>query len=117
METLKATVLLFCALFGGASGASMNKTAVQHVITVSGIVEEARVATAETSGYMIRLDKPVNAGIRRTCYLDIGHGCPDLKPFLKKRVTVTGKITGKRCKERGNHLVILLADIREQRAH
>ena len=116
MATLKATVLLFVAMFGGATGAPMNKPAVSNVITVSGIVEKAKVVTAETSGYAIRLDKPVDIGIRKTCYLEICRGCPGLKPLLNKRVTAVCSITGKRGPECGGNRVIMLADVRELKA-
>ena len=116
MATLKATVLLFLAMLGGTSVTPVNKAAVPNVITVYGTVEAAKVVTAETSGYALRLDKPVNIGIRRTCYLEICRGCPDLKLLLKKRVTAVCSIKGKRCPEGGGNRMIMLADVRELKA-
>jgi len=118
METLKATVLLFLAMFGGASGANVNNNvAPSHIVRVSGTVEAAKAVAGETPGYAIKLDRPTNIDGKMVRSIEICRGSRCMRLLLNKRVTATCRITGKGRGQGDCPRLVLLADIRELKAH
>jgi len=112
---IKASVLFLVAMLGSSSSTVMNTAAAPHIIKVSGTVETLKTRADETPGYEIRFDRPTNISGKLVLNVEICRGCWCMKPLLNKRVTATGRITGKRGPESDNRQLMLLADIREKR--